>query len=102
MQKVKSSTEYHKLAGKARSMVNTAIKSGIIAKGTTCIDCGKVGHGLHAHHEDYSKPYHVVWLCPKCHHRRPKRKRRMAISISRWPNNHIIADIVSEHLELPN
>jgi hypothetical protein len=40
------------------------IKSGEIKRGN-CIVCGKPD--AHGHHEDYSKPYDVIWLC-QLHH----------------------------------
>ena len=30
-----------------------------------CENCGR--EPTHAHHEDYSQPLVVTWLCPRCH-----------------------------------
>lgn len=49
----------------ARYKVHEAIKKGLIIK-KPCGICGKVK--VEAHHEDYSKPLEVIWLCQK-HHR---------------------------------
>ena len=50
----------------ASQMVNNALKSGRIKK-SPCEVCGST-YRIHGHHEDYSKPLEVRWLCPK-HHR---------------------------------
>ena len=52
---------------KARNTVNHAIESGKI-KRHPCSVCGST-ENLDAHHEDYSKPLNVVWLC-RTHHAR--------------------------------
>lgn len=39
-----------------------------------CEACG--ADGVQAHHEDYSKPLDVRWLCPKHHAERHKELRR--------------------------
>lgn len=31
-----------------------------------CSDCGKNGK-VDGHHNDYSKPFDVIWLCRQCH-----------------------------------
>jgi hypothetical protein len=31
-----------------------------------CFNCGST-NGVEAHHEDYSKPLDIVWLCRECH-----------------------------------
>jgi hypothetical protein len=49
--------------------VNRAKRNGLIPPPTICEDCGKGGL-LHGHHEDYSKPLDVNWLCPSCHGKR--------------------------------
>ena len=49
---------------KAHNLVNNAIRDGILIK-QNCEICGK--EDTHAHHEDYSKPLDVIWLCPQCH-----------------------------------
>lgn len=45
-----------------------------------CERCGEKNH-THAHHEDYSKPLDVMWLCRPCHgkrHREINAERRQA------------------------
>lgn len=38
------------------------------AKDMTCVDCGS--QAIDRHHEDYSKPLEVVFLCKRCHCKR--------------------------------
>lgn len=50
----------------ARRKLKYNIDTGKIIKPSTCSICG-CGGRIHGHHEDYSKPLDVVWLCVKCH-----------------------------------
>lgn len=52
---------------KARDTLNNSIKSGKIEK-ENCRVCSS-SKRIHAHHNDYSKPLKVVWLCP-IHHKK--------------------------------
>jgi len=54
----------NKTKAKARSLVHSAIKAGTLAP-QPCEVCGSME--VHAHHEDYSKPLDVRWLC-NVHH----------------------------------
>lgn len=70
----KNSPEY-KAKVRARSAVCIALVAGTIEK-KPCEAirywdqrrCGR--EPVHAHHEDYSRPLDIVWLCAGCHHRR--------------------------------
>lgn len=58
--------------GRARAAINRAVKKGQIAR-QPCEECGS--SPAQAHHEDYSKPLDVRWLCTRCHgleHRKPR------------------------------
>lgn len=48
----------------ARRLLRTAKENGTIIQ-EPCLVCGK--KQSQAHHEDYSKPLIVVWLCADCH-----------------------------------
>lgn len=48
-----------------RRVVAQARRDGTLRPGP-CQDCGKEGD-VEGHHEDYSKPLDVIWLCPSCH-----------------------------------
>jgi hypothetical protein len=50
---------------KARNAVRRAVKNGMLIK-LPCAQCGN--RESFAHHDDYTKPLEVVWLCRK-HHR---------------------------------
>lgn len=52
---------------KAHQLVNEAILSGLLVKPSKCQNCGNFWLKLHGHHEDYSKPLNVMWLCHPCH-----------------------------------
>jgi len=49
---------------KANNAVNNAIRDGKL-KREPCEKCGAAK--AQAHHEDYSKPFDIEWLCRKCH-----------------------------------
>lgn len=49
---------------KATSMVSAALRNGSLEK-SDCESCGNPD--VQGHHEDYSRPLDVVWLCVKCH-----------------------------------
>jgi hypothetical protein len=58
---------------KARTQVTKAVKAGRIQKDSVCGCCGIQGK-LEGHHEDYTKPLEVVWLCFTCHRNIHKEK----------------------------
>jgi len=54
---------------RAQHAVARAIDRGDLIRPATCDECHKEGKVI-GHHEDYSKPLEVQWLCPKCHGKR--------------------------------
>jgi hypothetical protein len=55
---------------KAQKAVEYALKTGKLVK-MPCERCGSTEH-VHAHHDDYSRPLDVMWLCAKHHKERHK------------------------------
>jgi hypothetical protein len=49
---------------KAQEILNNAVRDGRVIRPDTC-SCGRPRPD--GHHEDYSKPLMVTWLCRKCH-----------------------------------
>lgn len=56
----------HKEKWIARAKARLAITKGIIKKPKRCEVCEEI-KPLQAHHEDYSKPLEVIFLCYSCH-----------------------------------
>lgn len=52
------------LKRKANQIIFVEKRAGRI-KPEPCIICGK--EETQSHHEDYNRPYDIVWLCKKCH-----------------------------------
>ncbi len=67
----------HKEKWIARAKARYAVKKGLIIKPKRCEVCNLV-KPLQGHHEDYSKPLEVIWLCSGCH-AEADRVREMAI-----------------------
>lgn len=53
----------------ARVKLRKAVYRGLIHKPNFCNRCGviKEKRYIHGHHEDYSKPFDVEWVCSTCH-----------------------------------
>lgn len=54
-------------AAQAHGQVGRAVKKGTLTK-KPCEKCSGTLR-VQAHHNDYSKPLDVVWLCKRCHER---------------------------------
>ncbi len=52
----------------AQNTLKTQIRNGNIVRPNTCSFCGDVSV-VAGHHEDYTKPLEVEWLCRSCHKR---------------------------------
>jgi len=50
----------------AHKMVMYAIKLGVVKRPNQCSECG-IECKPEGHHEDYSRPLDVIWLCKVCH-----------------------------------
>lgn len=57
---------------RAHVVLHRAIKKGIIVRSSVCEKCNEQCKA-DGHHENYSKPLQVVWLCRKCHSRKSPR-----------------------------
>lgn len=59
---------------KAQNLLEQALEDGVIERQYVCEVCGDSGtfvdgrSKVQAHHDDYSKPLEVHWLCQGCHH----------------------------------
>ena len=60
---------------KARSITKQYVKSSVLKK-YPCRDCGALK--VEAHHEDYSKPLEIIWLCKRCHARLHLKQKELA------------------------
>lgn len=49
-----------------RSRTRSLIRAGKLQKSENCEFCGEQGQ-VESHHLDYSKPWDLIWLCPRCH-----------------------------------
>lgn len=71
---IKSNKERDKIKLRARNNVNRWLRLGQITRAEKCSECGS-NTKLEAHHEDYSKPREIKWLCVSCHVMADKKRR---------------------------
>lgn len=62
-------------ADRAWQAVNRALRSGQLVKPERCV-CGRDAR-VNAHHDDYSRPLDVMWLCGVCHKARHEVLKRL-------------------------
>ena len=51
---------------KARNAVGNAIAAGKLIRPDACSVCLEIKN-IEGHHEDYSKPFELIWVCVQCH-----------------------------------
>lgn len=71
----------HPEVSRAGSLVAHAIATGRLQRPDQCSECDAVterNHPINGHHDDYTKPLEVRWLCPQCHTGLHAQQRREA------------------------
>ena len=79
---VRRARKKHKVKWLARAKARYAVKKGTLIKPKNCEVCTLV-RPLQGHHEDYSKPLEVIWLCTGCHADADRE-----LEMKSTPNNH--------------
>jgi hypothetical protein len=67
-------------AAAARTALSNAVRDGRIIRPDRCEACGEACKP-HGHHDDYARPFDVLWLCSGCHgavHRDLNERERVA------------------------
>lgn len=73
-QAVYASTKRHQEKQNARMKLNYAVSIGVVKRPKVCPTC-RHRKKVEGHHQDYTKPLEVMWLCRQCHfdqHRQEK------------------------------
>lgn len=65
----------HKAEKKAHTILKRAIDRGDLVRPSVCSKCGELGK-IEGHHEDYSRPLEVEWLCSWCHGKTWRKERK--------------------------
>ena len=87
-------SERDRLRARCRAYTGTLIKRGHLTRGL-CEGCE--GPDAQAHHEDYTKPREVAWLCRACHMARHGRSSRPP-----EPAGMTLADVIARHSDEPS
>jgi hypothetical protein len=69
------------MKGYARRMLEAAVHGGLIEKPSACSKCNRIieKNKLHGHHNDYTKPLEIEWLCNDCHKSVPRPQGRVGV-----------------------
>lgn len=59
-------TQAYKTKENTRQILRQALTDGELIRPTVCSQCNR-NTNTEAHHDDYSKPLDVTWLCKSCH-----------------------------------
>jgi len=71
----KINAEKYRIQTRARCKISLDIFCGKLKRPDICESCLGRFSKIEAHHEDYSKPREIIWLCIKCHKKADKEKR---------------------------
>ena len=52
---------------RAQQLIYRAVRDGSLIRPNNCSNCHSNKTKIEAHHEDYSKPFDVIWLFKDCH-----------------------------------
>lgn len=104
----------------AQRAATLAIADGVLVRPRTCANrkykilpfsCYGWCSRIQPHHEDYSRPLDVVWLCTSCHrrlhmqHRKEARKRQDAANVNQLrryvESGDLSVDIISREADTP-
>ena len=58
----------------AQLAIRKAVQKGVLVRPSACGDCG-LACKPDAHHDDYSHPLNVIWVCRRCHVQRDRARQ---------------------------
>lgn len=85
------------LKKRCHELVRRALIAGKLIRPEECSECGfnpgRATNGrtkLHGHHDDYSEPLKVRWLCQSCHMRLHGKLKRVGLVVAPLPGTKIV------------